>query len=40
MKGGGREASLWWHDLYALRREEWFHDNVSHSVFFWSKQRK
>jgi len=39
---GGREASMWWHDIAALRREEWFSDHVSRSVgdkkhtLFWS----
>jgi len=42
LKGGGRETSLWWRDLYALCREEWFIDHVSRSVgngkqiVFWS----
>ena len=30
--GGGNAASLWWRDIYALSREEWFSDHVSRSV--------
>jgi len=39
---GGRTASAWWRDLYALCREGWFNDNVSRSLgngkhtLFWS----
>jgi len=32
LMGGGRDASLWWRDIYALCREEWFSHHVSHSV--------
>ena len=39
---GGHEASMWWRDIAALRREKWFSDHVSRSVvnrkhtLFWS----
>jgi hypothetical protein len=42
LKGGGREASLWWCDVHALCTEEWCIDHVSCSVgngkhtLFWS----
>jgi len=38
----GREASLWWRDVHALCREEWFSQNVSRVIgsgndtLFWS----
>jgi len=40
--GGGRETSMWWRDISAMCREEWFANHVSRSVgngentFFWS----
>jgi hypothetical protein len=42
LKGGGREASIWWRDVHSLCKEEWFSDHVSRSVgngkhtLFWS----
>jgi len=39
---GGREASAWWRDSYALCQESWFSDNISLSLgnekhtLFWS----
>ena len=30
--GGGHDTSLWWRDIYALCREEWFSDHVSRLV--------
>ena len=30
--GGGREASLWWCDVHALCREEWFSDHLTRYV--------
>jgi len=39
---GGRDVSTWWRDIFALRREGWFVDNVKHLVgngnctLFWS----
>ena len=30
--GGGREASMWWCDIYAICREEWFTNHVSRSI--------
>jgi len=41
-KEGGREASAWRRDIYALCREGWFNDNMSRSLgngkkmHFWS----
>jgi len=32
VKGGGSDSSLWWRDIHALCREDWFNDNVSRSV--------
>jgi hypothetical protein len=32
LRGGGREASLWWRDVHALCREEWFSGHISRSV--------
>ena len=32
VREGGREASVWWRDIYVLRSEEWFHGNVSQFV--------
>jgi len=32
LMGGGRDASLWWRDICALGREEWFSDHVSRAV--------
>jgi hypothetical protein len=29
---GGRNASTWWRDISALRREEWFSGHISRSV--------
>jgi len=43
LKGGGREASLWWRDMHALCRDVWFNAHVSRSVgngkktLFWSE---
>jgi len=43
VKGGGREASLWWRDVHALCREAWFRHNVSRvlgngkNTWFWSE---
>ena len=42
LKGGGREASLWWRDISLLCRESWFTDHVDRSLgngkhtLFWS----
>jgi len=42
IQGGGRGASVWWSDIYALCRDSWFSDNVSRSLgnrkytLFWS----
>jgi len=42
LKGGGREASLWWWDIYLLCRDRWFNDHVERSLgngkhtLFWS----
>jgi len=30
--GGGREASMWWRDIFALCREEWFATHIRRSV--------
>jgi len=32
LRGGGRESSLWWCNIYALSNKEWFSDNTSRSV--------
>ena len=32
LMGGGRDASVWWRDICALGREEWFSDHVSRAV--------
>jgi len=42
VKEGGREVSIWWRDISALRSEEWFHGNVSqfvgdgNNILFWT----
>jgi len=32
LRGGGRDASLWWRDVHVLCREEWFRHNVSRVI--------
>jgi hypothetical protein len=32
VRDGDRTASLWWRDIIALRREEWFSEHVSRVV--------
>jgi len=42
LQGGGRAASMWWRDIFALRQAGWFSDNVCRSLgngkhtLFWS----
>jgi len=41
-RGGGRGASMWWRDIFAVRQAGWFSDNVCRSLgngkhtLFWS----
>ena len=32
LRGGGRDASLWWRDVHGLCREEWFRHNGSRVI--------